>query len=133
MADGLAGRYALRDRLGAGGMGEVWKATDQVLGRTVAVKLILPALLDDPEFLHRFLAAARAMASVRHPGVAAFDDYGEAAQGAYLVMEYVEGEPLSRVLGRAGRLAIGSTMDLVAQVGGALQAVHDQGIVHRDV
>jgi eukaryotic-like serine/threonine-protein kinase len=129
----LAGRYLLRERIGAGGMGEVWKATDQVLGRTVAVKLILSTLVDDPEFLRRFLAEARAMASVRHPGVVAIHDFHGDAAGAYLVMEYVDGEPLSRVLSRLGRLDAVSTMDIARQAAHALQAVHDRGIVHRDV
>src|SRR5688572_10664475 len=101
----LAGRYLLQQRIGAGGMGEVWRAADQVLGRTVAVKLILPALVDEPGFLRRFLAEARAMASVRHPGVVAIHDFHGDAAGAYLVMEYVEGEPLSRLLARTGRLS----------------------------
>ena len=133
MPEVLAGRYILTERLGAGGMGEVWRATDEVLGRTVAVKLVLPALLDDAEFLRRFLAEARAMASVRHPAVVAIHDFGEANGRAYLVMEYVPSEPLSRVLGRAGRLGVATTLELVAQAAEALQAVHDQGIVHRDV
>ena len=134
MPEILAGRYTLRERIGAGGMGEVWRATDELLGRVVAVKLVLPDLADDAEFLRRFLAEARAMASVRHPGVVAIHDFGAAeVGGAYLVMEYVEGEPLSRVLGRVGRLDAAATMDIAAQAARALQAVHDRGIVHRDV
>jgi serine/threonine protein kinase len=129
----LAGRYLMRERIGAGGMGEVWRATDEVLGRTVAVKLILPALLDDPGFVRRFLAEARAMASVQHPGVVAIHDFHGDADGAYLVMEFVDGEPLSRLLGRVGRLGPAFTLDLVRQAASALQAVHDRGIVHRDV
>jgi eukaryotic-like serine/threonine-protein kinase len=114
-------------------MGEVWRATDEVLGRTVAVKVVLPALLDDPGFLRRFLAEARAMASINHPGVVAVHDYGSDAAGAFLVMEYVDGEPLSTVLARAGRLTPAGTMRMVAQAGDALQAAHERGIVHRDV
>jgi eukaryotic-like serine/threonine-protein kinase len=129
----LAGRYRLRERIGAGGMGEVWRATDELLGRTVAIKLILPALLHEPGFVRRFLAEARAMASVRHPGVVAIHDFHGDGASAYLVMEFVEAEPLSRVLGRVGRLGADVTMDLVRQAAEALQAVHDRGIVHRDV
>ena len=129
----LAGRYRLRDRLGAGSMGEVWRATDEVLGRTVAVKLILPALLDEPGFARRFLAEARAMASVRHPGVVAIHDFHAGDDGAYLVMEYADGEPVSKVLDRIDRIGAAAAMDLVRQVALALQAVHDRGIVHRDV
>lgn len=129
----LAGRYRLGERIGAGGMGEVWAATDEVLGRTVAVKLILPALLDEPGFARRFLAEARAMASVRHSGVIAIHDFHADAAGAYLVMEYADGEPMSKVLARMGKLSAAATMDLVRQVAMALQAVHDRGIVHRDI
>ena len=92
----LAGRYRLDERIGAGGMGAVWRATDTVLGRTVAVKLMLATLLDEPDFERRFLFEARAMASLRHPGVVAIHDYRSDAEGAFLVMEYVEGEALSR-------------------------------------
>src|SRR6476660_1031091 len=98
MREGLAvaGRYRLVERVGAGGMGEVWRAWDELLGRTVAVKVVLPALLADPDFVRRFLAEARAMASVHHPGVVAIHDFGEtptagAGQVAYIVMEYVAG------------------------------------------
>ena len=129
----LAGRYRMEERIGSGGMGEVWRATDELLGRTVAIKLILPALLHEPGFVRRFLAEARAMASVRHPGVVAIHDFHGDGASAYLVMEFVEAEPLSRVLGRAGRLGADVTMDLVRQAAEALQAVHDRGIVHRDV
>ena len=129
----LAGRYLLRERIGAGGMGQVWRATDEVLGRTVAVKVVLPALVEEPAFVRRFLAEARAMASVAHPGVVAIHDFHGDGAGAYLVMEFVDGEPLSRVLGRVGRLGPAVTMDLVRQAAIALQAVHDRGIVHRDV
>jgi eukaryotic-like serine/threonine-protein kinase len=129
----LGGRYRLDERIGAGGMGEVWRGTDEVLGRTVAVKVVLPLLASDPEFVRRFLAEARAMASVNHPGVVSIHDYGQDPAGAYLVMEYVESEPLSRALGRVGRLNPGAAMHVVAQAALALQAVHNKGIVHRDV
>ena len=100
----LGGRYQLVERIGAGGMGEVWRATDQVLGRTVAVKLMLPTLLDDAGFARRFLFEARAMASLRHPGVVAIHDFSSDAEGAFLVMEFVEGEPLAWTLRRLGPL-----------------------------
>ena len=129
----LGGRYRLHQRIGAGGMGEVWRATDEVLGRTVAVKVVLPELLNEPDFVRRFLAEARAMASVNHPGVVAIHDYRSDAGGAFLVMEYIEGESLSQTLARVGRLAPAATMELVAQAADALQAAHDRGIVHRDV
>jgi serine/threonine-protein kinase len=130
----LGGRYRLDDHIAGGGMGEVWRGTDDVLGRTVAVKILLPALLEDPGFVERFRGEARTMATINHPGVVDVYDYGsDPAAGAYLVMEYVEGDALSRTLGRVGRLTPGRTMALVAQAADALQAAHDKGIVHRDV
>ena len=127
MENPLGGRYRLHERIGAGGMGEVWRATDEVLGRPVAVKVVLAARVGDPRFLHRFLVEARAMASVRHPGVVAIHDFNGADGAAYLVMEYVEGESLAQLLARRGRLDPGYTMELVRQVALALQAVHDRG------
>lgn len=129
----LAGRYRLQERIGAGGMGEVWRATDEVLGRAVAVKIMLSALLDQSGFDERFRAEARTMANLNHPGVVDVYDYHSDSTVAFLVMEYVAGDALSRTLSRVGRLTGARTMALLAQAADALQAAHDQGIVHRDV
>jgi hypothetical protein len=129
----LGNRYLLDERIAGGGMGDVWRGTDEVLGRTVAVKVLLPALLDEPGFAERFRGEARTMATINHPGVVDIYDYGSDQQIAFLVMEYVEGDALSRTLGRVGRLTPARTMALVAQAADALQAAHDKGIVHRDV
>ncbi|GAB1688315.1 protein kinase domain-containing protein [Krasilnikovia sp. M28-CT-15] len=129
----LGGRYRLDERIAGGGMGDVWRATDEVLGRTVAVKILLPALLEEPGFAERFRGEARTMATINHPGVVDVYDYGSDQQLAFLVMEYVEGDALSRTLSRVGRLTPGRTMALVAQAADALQAAHANGIVHRDV
>src|ERR1700742_4607482 len=129
----LGGRYRLDERIAGGGMGDVWRGTDDVLGRTVAVKILLPALLEEPGFAERFRGEARTMATINHPGVGGVDDYGSDQQIAFLVMEYVEGDALSRTLSRVGRLTPARTMALVAQAADALQAAHANGIVHRDV
>ncbi|MFJ8578023.1 serine/threonine-protein kinase [Micromonospora sp. NPDC093277] len=134
----LSGRYRLNDRVATGGMGDVWRATDLVLGRQVAVKVLLPALVSDPDFIARFRAEARIMAALRNPGVVQVFDCGEdelpdGSRADYLVMEFVEGEPLSKRIEAAGRLEVGETMSIVAQVAQALQAAHARGIVHRDV
>lgn len=129
----LAGRYRLDERIGGGGMGEVWRGVDEVLGRTVAVKIMLAALLDEPGFAERFLGEARTMARLTHPGVVDVYDYSSDGRTAFLVMEYVDGAPLSRTLAQVGRLTAGRTMALVAQAAEALQAAHTAGIVHRDV
>ncbi|MEV7968857.1 protein kinase [Sphaerisporangium sp. NPDC088356] len=134
----LAGRYRLDVRLGAGGMGEVWRGEDMVLARTVAVKVLLPGRMDDPGFAARFQGEARAMATINHPGVVDVYDYGVSdvpgdGPTAYLVMRFVDGEPLDRLLTRLTRIAPEPAMELIAQAASALQAVHDRGIVHRDV
>ncbi|WP_244454503.1 serine/threonine-protein kinase, partial [Micromonospora echinofusca] len=129
----LNNRYRLDERIASGGMGDVWRGTDQVLGRTVAVKSLLPALLDEPGFAERFRGEARTMATINHPGVVDIYDFGNDQQIAFLVMEYVEGDALSSTLGRVGRLTPARTMALLAQAADALHAAHTKGIVHRDV
>ena len=100
----------------------------------MAVKILLPSLLEEPGFTERFRGEARTMATINHPGVVDIYDYGsDPATGAYLVMEYVEGDALSRTLTRVGRLTPGRTMALVAQAADALHAAHQTGVVHRDV
>src|SRR4051812_3087167 len=129
----LGGRYKLDERIAGGGMGDVWRGTDEVLGRIVAIKVLLPALLDEPGFAERFRGEARTMATINHPGVVDIYDYGSENGTAFLVMEYVEGDALSRTLSRVGRLTPARTMALVAQAADALHAAHANGIVHRDV
>ena len=131
----LAGRYRLTDRIAAGGMGEVWRGEDDLLSRAVAVKLLPTGRAGDESFLARFRAEARYAASLSHPGIARVYDYGESAEfgGAYLVMELVNGEPLSAILARAGRLPPDATLDIVGQAARALDAAHQAGIVHRDI
>lgn len=129
----LSGRYRLDERIATGGMGDVWRGTDETLGRTVAIKILLPSLLEEQGFSERFRLEARTMATINHPGVVDIYDYGSDQEVAYLVMEYVEGDALSRTLGRVGRLTPARTMALIAQAAEALQAAHTKGIVHRDV
>jgi eukaryotic-like serine/threonine-protein kinase len=129
----LGGRYKLDERIAGGGMGDVWKATDEVLGRVVAVKVLLAALLEEPGFAERFRAEARTMATINHAGVVDIYDYGNENGTAFLVMEYIEGDALSRTLARVTRLTPGRTMALIAQAADALHAAHEKGIVHRDV
>ncbi len=117
-----------------GGVGEVWRATDLVLGRPVAVKLLRAEYAQHPEVLARFRAEARHAGSVSHPGIAQVYDYGEdgAAASPYLVMELVDGPSLARVLA-AGPLTPAHATDVLAQAAAGLQAAHAAGLVHRDV
>ena len=137
--DILNHRYHLTTRIGGGSMGEVWRGRDLVLGRTVAVKIVLPGLLDAPTFADRFAAEARVMAMIDHPGVVGVFDYGytPAVPGrratAFLVMEYVQGKSLDKVLEQCGQLGAGFVLNTVLRLLEALTVVHRQGIVHRDV
>ncbi|MGK5112605.1 protein kinase domain-containing protein [Geodermatophilus sp. CPCC 205506] len=136
----LGERYELAQLIAAGGMGQVWRGTDALLGRQVAVKVLRSEYTGDPTFRARFRAEAQHSAALSHPHIAAVFDYGEteATDGsgeklAYLVMELVEGEPLSAVLRREGRLDAESTLSLLEQAASALAEAHRVGLVHRDV
>lgn len=134
----LGDRYRLGERVATGGMGAVWRGTDVLLEREVAVKVLLPSLVADPEFTARFRAEARMLAALRHPGVVPVHDVGQAAlddgsQVDYLVMEYVDGEPLSARVRAVGRLDPATAMSVLAQAADALHTAHLAGIVHRDV
>jgi serine/threonine-protein kinase len=138
----LGGRYVLAELIARGGMGEIWRAEDSLLGRTVAVKVLLPSLSGDPGFAARFQAEARAMAALsdssedgpRAPaGIVEIYDYGQADGMAFLVMQYIDGESLHERLSRSGALPPSQVMAVVAQAARALQVAHDRGIVHRDV
>ncbi|GAA3878976.1 hypothetical protein GCM10022381_21660 [Leifsonia kafniensis] len=129
----FGGRYELASRIAIGGMGEVWKATDLVIGRSVAIKILKDEYLGDPGFLERFRAEARHAALVNHEGIANVFDYGEEDGSAFLVMELVPGEALSTVLEREHVLPTDKVLDIVAQTAAALHAAHAAGLVHRDI
>ena len=135
-----SGRYVLEGRIATGGMGEVWSGRDTVLGRAVAIKVLKTEYADDPLFRQRFETEARHAAALHHPGSAAVFDFGEQAPAdgssaprPYLVMELVEGQPLSALLRPGSPLDPPVAADLLAQAADALGAAHAAGIVHRDV
>ncbi|MDN3241906.1 serine/threonine-protein kinase [Glycomyces tritici] len=134
----LGSRYLLQQRIGAGGMGEVWRAEDTMLRRTVALKVLHAALSDDERFGRRFVEEARTVAALHAPGVvdvfdvrAERDEHGEAV--TYLVMQYLEGPSLHAVIERHAPLPAHWALPLLAQIADALEAAHRAGIVHRDV
>jgi serine/threonine-protein kinase len=129
----LGGRYRLTSPIAAGGMGEVWQATDELLGRDVAVKLLGRNIAADPSFRDRFRSEARITAALTDPGIAQVFDYGESDGLAYLVMELVTGEPLSAILARNGMLGPDVTLDLVHQTAKGLYAAHRAAVIHRDI
>ena len=136
----LGDRYELHQLIAAGGMGQVWRAHDLALHRPVAVKVLRSEYTGDPTFVARFRAEAQHAASLSHPNIAAVFDYGEetAQDGtgetlAYLVMELVEGEPLSALVAREGALGTATTLSLLRQTAFGLGEAHETGMVHRDV
>ena len=133
----LAGRYELISRIGSGGMGDVWLAQDQVLGRTVAIKRLRPGLAlgsdDDSQGMVRLRREARLAASLQHPNIVAVHDLLEVDGVPHVVMEYVRGRSLSEVIAEEGVLAPHRAGAVIAQVADALAAAHAAGILHRDV
>lgn len=129
----LGSRYELVSRIAIGGMGEVWKANDSVIGRTVAIKILKDEYMGDPGFRERFRAEARHAALVNHEGIANVFDFGEEEGSAYLVMELVPGEALSSILEREKILPATKVLGFVAQTAAALHAAHQAGLVHRDI
>ncbi|HEX7201639.1 MAG TPA: protein kinase, partial [Arthrobacter sp.] len=129
----LGGRFQLTTRIAIGGMGEVWKAKDLVLGRIVAIKVLKEEYTGDPGFLQRFRAEARHTALLNHVGIANVFDYGEEEGSAYLVMELVPGQPLSSIIEHEQVLSPDRTLSIIAQTARALSVAHAQGLVHRDI
>jgi serine/threonine protein kinase len=133
----LGSRYELDEPLGTGGFSEVWRATDTVLSRPVAIKLLRAGYLQQAEALARFRAEAQYAGSLSHENIARIYDYSEPVDDAdgqqpYLVMELVDGPSLARAL-TSGPLDAARTMDVVAQVAAGLQAAHEAWLIHRDI
>jgi hypothetical protein len=127
-------KYRLEQLLGRGGMGAVYRARDMRLDRLVALKVVRPELLGDPEARRRFRREAQIVARLQHPSIVAVHDYGTFADGGvYLVMELVRGEDLRRVLQREGRLETARAMKILTAVCDAIEAAHREGVLHRDL
>jgi serine/threonine protein kinase len=127
------GPYEIVASLGAGGMGVVYEARDSRLQRTVAIKLLAPALIRDETAKQRFLQEARAASALDHPNICTIHEIDEAPDGhLYLVMAYYDGEPLEKRIDR-GPLALDDAIDIAGQVGRGLAEAHSAGIVHRDI
>jgi len=126
------GPYEITARLGAGGMGEGYKAFDTRLDRTVAIKVLAPSLVADEHARQRFAREARAIASLSHPHICALHDVGEQDGSSFLVMEYLDGETLAERLAR-GRVPLDQCLRWAIEMAAALAAAHEAGIVHRDL
>jgi serine/threonine protein kinase len=127
----VAGRYRLLERIGSGGVAEVWRSRDERLGRDVALKLLSKST--DPAFRHRFTEEARRSAAISHPNVVHVYDALEEGDDSFIVMQFVDGRPLDTLVRERGPLPVHQAARLVGQVAAALDAAHAQGIVHCDV
>ncbi len=129
----LAGRYEILSKLGEGGMGSVYRARHRLLGRVDAVKVLRPDTAN-AEAGRRFLREAKLAASINHPNAVVIHDFGEAESGlAFLAMEYIPGQPLSKLLQKQGPLPPARVVAIVRQIAAALDAAHQLGVVHRDL
>ncbi|MGY1736067.1 protein kinase domain-containing protein [Geodermatophilus sp. SYSU D00684] len=135
----LGDRYELQGLIATGGMGQVWRGRDHLLARPVAVKVLRSEYADDPTFLARFRNEARHAAALTHPNIATVLDYGEGTDDAtgehlaYLVMELVEGAPLSTLIQTEGPLDADAALSVLRQAAAGLAEAHRHGVVHRDV
>ena len=126
------GNYEVLSSLGAGGMGEVYRARDEKLGREVAIKLLLQEVSSDPERLARFTREARVLASLNHPNIAILHGFETERDTRFLVMELIEGETLAERIKR-GAIPIDEALALFLQVAEGMQAAHEKGVIHRDL
>ena len=124
--------YEIIEKLGRGGMGEVYRALDRHLDRQVAIKVLPEEFSSNPERLARFEREAKLLAALNHPNIAAVHELEESGGRRFLVLEMVEGETLQERLDR-GALSVEETLEICRQVAGGLEAAHEKGIVHRDL
>jgi eukaryotic-like serine/threonine-protein kinase len=124
--------YRITEKLGAGGMGEVYCAEDANLDRQVAIKVLPDVFSGDPERLARFEREAKLLASLNHPNIAAIHGFEEAGGKRFLVMELVEGETLAQRIAK-GPLPVVDALDVCCQIAEGLEAAHKKGVIHRDL
>ena len=127
------GRYRILDRVGTGGMADVYCAQDLQLGRRIALKILHPRFAEDPEFVERFRREASSAAGLQHQHVVSVYDRGEYDGTYYIAMEYVDGRSLKRIVQEEGPLDPPRAIDLVIQVLRATRFAHRRGIIHRDL
>ena len=129
----LAGRYEIIEKIGAGGMSDVYKAMDHSLGREVAIKVLKQEFVDDAGFVSKFRAEAQSAAGLEHPNIVNIYDVGSENGLYYIVMEYVEGITLKTYITKKGRLSYNELISIAIQVGRGIEAAHNKNIIHRDI
>jgi eukaryotic-like serine/threonine-protein kinase len=130
----LAGKYRIDERLSEGGMGTVYRGTHVLMDKTVAIKVLRPSLAADEKIVARFSREARAASRISHPHALSVTDFGESEDSVvYLVMEYLSGLTLKEIIREDGPMGLPRVVEILRQVGGALDAAHAEGVVHRDL
>jgi serine/threonine-protein kinase len=130
----LAGKYRIDARLNEGGMGTVYRGTHVLMDKTVAIKVLRPSLAADEKIVARFSREARAASRISHPNALSVTDFGEDESGhVFIVMEYLSGKTLKHVIREEGPLPLARVVDIARQIGDALHAAHEQGVIHRDL
>jgi eukaryotic-like serine/threonine-protein kinase len=129
----LNNRYVLKAQQGSGGMAVIYRAHDLALGRTVAIKILRPSLTNDPSFLTRFRNEARAVANLSHPNIVTVHDVGNEGSTSYIVMEFVDGQDLKKIIKTEGVLSVKRALDLAIQICAGIGFAHRAGLVHADV
>jgi eukaryotic-like serine/threonine-protein kinase len=130
----LADKYRIDERLNEGGMGTVYRGTHVLMDKTVAIKVLRPSLAADEKIVARFSREARAASRISHPHALSVTDFGEAENGVvFLVMEFLNGQTLKNVIRQDGPMPLARVVEIIRQVGAALDAAHEQGVVHRDL
>ncbi|HEU4593639.1 MAG TPA: serine/threonine-protein kinase [Pyrinomonadaceae bacterium] len=130
----LAGKYRIEEKIDEGGMGCVYRATHVLMEKRLAIKVLHPALAADDKIVARFTREAKAASRISHPHALTVTDFGESEQGVvFLVMEYLNGRTLKDVIRHDGQMPLSRVAEIVRQVSGALEAAHEQGVVHRDL
>src|SRR5882762_722015 len=130
----LADKYRIDERLNEGGMGTVYRGTHVLMDKKVAIKVLRPSLAADETIVARFSREARAASRISHPHALSVTDFGESENGVvFLVMEYLSGKTLKEIIRDEGPMALPRAVEIIRQVGGALDAAHAEGVVHRDL
>ena len=132
LRDQTIGRFKIIEKIGSGGMGEVFLAEDEKLGRKIALKVLPAEVASEPERMRRFVLEAKTASALNHPNIVTIYEINDDGEMPYIAMEYVKGETLARML-RSERLEMAKVIDIAIQIAGALAPAHEAGVVHRDV
>src|SRR6476646_9028181 len=130
----LAGKYSIEELIKTGGIGSVYRGKHVLMDKRVAIKVLRPSLAVDNDVVARFSREAKAASRISHPHAVNVTDFGESENGVvFLVMEYLDGQTLKDVIKQDGAMSLDRTAEIVRQVAGALDAAHEQGVIHRDL